>query len=131
MPSKSILVTIGEKGSRKTSILRRLGIALFGSKYNVRPLPNKAEDFDTLVTNSHFVIFDNADTKREWLNDKLASVATGQTIEKRKLYTDNESIKLPTKTYLALTSRTPGFARDDVSDRLIGIYLIRVEDYIT
>lgn len=130
MPSKSILVTIGEKGSRKTSILRRLGIALFGSKYNVRPLPNKAEDFDTLVTNSHFVIFDNADTKREWLNDKLASVATGQTIEKRKLYTDNESIKLPTKTYLALTSRTPGFARDDVSDRLIGIYLIRVEDYI-
>ena len=130
MPSKSILVAIGEKGSRKTSILRRLGIILFGSKYNVRPLPNKAEDFDTLVSNNHFVIFDNADTKREWLNDKLASVATGQTIEKRRLYTDNESIKLPTKTYLALTSRTPGFVRDDVSDRLIGIDLIRVEDYI-
>lgn len=130
MPSKSILVAIGEKGSRKTSILKRLGIALFGSEYNVRPLPSKSEDFDTLVTNSHFVVFDNADTKREWLNDKLALVATGQTIEKRKLYTDNESVKLPTKTYLALTSRTPGFARDDVSDRLIGIYLIRVEDYI-
>lgn len=130
MPSKSILVAIGEKGSRKTSVLRRLGIVLFGSEYNVRPLPNKAEDFDTLVTNSHFVIFDNADTKRAWLNDKLASVATGQTIEKRRLYTDNESIKLPTKTYLALTSRTPNFARDDVSDRLIGIYLTRVEDYL-
>lgn len=131
MPSKVILVAIGEKGSRKTSTLRRLGIILFGSKYNVRPLPNKAEDFDTLVTNSHFVILDNADTKREWLNDKLASVATGQTIEKRKLYTDNESVKLPTRTYLALTSRTPGFTRDDVSDRLVGIYLTRVEDFIT
>ena len=100
------------------------------SKRYLRDYSGIKAEVTNLMKNSNFVIFDNADTKREWLNDKLASVATGQTIEKRRLYTDNESIKLPTKTYLALTSRTPGFVRDDVSDRLIGIDLIRVEDYI-
>ena len=112
MPTKVLLVAVGEKGSGKTSTLRRIGIILFGSKYNVTPLPSKPEDFDTLVTNNHMVILDNVDTGKSWLNDKLASVATGQNIGKRKLYTDNEEIKLPTKTYLALTSRTPQFTRD-------------------
>ena len=130
MPSKVLLVAVGEKGSGKTSTLRRIGIILFGSKYNVRPLPNKPEDFDTLVTNGHLVILDNVDSGKSWLNDKLASVSTGQTIEKRRLYTDNESVKLPTRTYLALTSRTPKFTRDDVSDRLIYIPFKRIAEFI-
>jgi len=130
MPSKVLLVAVGEKGSGKTSTLRRIGIILFGSKYNVRPLPNKPEDFDTLVTNGHLVILDNVDSGKSWLNDKLTSVTTGQTIEKRRLYTDNESIKLPTKTYLALTSRTPQFTRDDVADRLIYIPFKRISEFI-
>jgi len=130
MPSKVLLVAIGERGSRKTSTLRRLGIILFGSKYNVSQLPSKPEDFDTIVTNSHLVILDNVDTGKSWLNDKLATVATGQNIEKRILYTTNEMAKYPAKTYLAVTSRTPQFTRDDVADRLIGIYLTKVGGYI-
>ena len=130
MPTKVLLVATGEKGSGKTSTLRRIGIILYGSKYNVTPLPNKPEDFDTLVTNNHLIIFDNVDTGKSWLNDKLASVATGQNIGKRKLYTDNEEIKLPTKTYLALTSRTPQFTRDDVADRLIGIPFKRISEFV-
>lgn len=82
MPSKVILAAIGEKGSGKTSTLRRLGIILYGSKYNVAPLPTKPDDFDALITNSHLAILDNVDTGTPWLNDKLASVSTGQTIQK-------------------------------------------------
>jgi len=130
MPSKIILAAIGEKGSGKTSTLRRLGIILFGEKYNVTPLPSKPEDFDTLITNNHFVILDNVDSGKSWLNDKLASVATGQTIQKRKLYTDNENIKLPAKTFLGVTSRTPQFTRDDVADRLICLSFKRIDKFI-
>lgn len=130
MPTKVLLVATGEKGSGKTSTLRRIGIILYGSKYNVTPLPSKPEDFDTLVTNNHLIVFDNVDTGKSWLNDKLASVATGQNIGKRKLFTDNEEIKLPTKTYLALTSRTPQFTRDDVADRLISIPFKRISDFL-
>lgn len=76
-----------------------MGILLFGSQYDVNSLPGKPEDFDTLVTNNHLVVFDNVDSGKSWLNDKLALVATGQTVEKRRLYTDNESVKFVTKTF--------------------------------
>lgn len=128
MPSKVILAAIGERGSGKTSILKRLGIILYGSKYNVAPLPNKADDFDTLMTNSHLVILDNVDTGTPWLNDKLASVSTGQTIQKRELYSDMKLLKFDTKTFLGVTSRTPQFTRDDVADRLLCINFKRIKD---
>ena len=130
MPSKVILVAHGLKGSGKTSTLRRLGIILFGSNYNVTPLPNQPEDFDTVVTNNHFVILDNIDGYKPWLNDKLASIATGQTLQKRKLYTDNENLKFKTRTFLGLTSRTPKFTREDVADRLIRVPFKRIEEFI-
>jgi len=128
MPSKVILAAIGEKGSGKTSILRRLGIILYGSKFNVAPLPSKADDFDALITNSHLVILDNVDTGTPWLNDKLASVSTGQTIQKRELYSDMKLLKFDTKTFLGVTSRTPQFTRDDVADRLLCINFKRIKD---
>ena len=131
MPSKIILAAIGEKGSGKTSTLRRLGIILFGENYNVTPLPSKPEDFDTLITNNHFVILDNVDSVKSWLNDKLASIATGQTIQKRKLYSDNEIIKLPAKTFLGVTSRTPQFTRDDVADRLICLAFKGLDSFLS
>ena len=128
MPSKVILAAIGERGSGKTSILKRLGIILYGSKYNVAPLPNKADDFDALITNSHLVILDNVDTGTPWLNDKLASVSTGQTIQKRELYSDMKLLKFDTKTFLGVTSRTPQFTRHDVADRLLCINFKRIKN---
>ena len=128
MPSKVILGAIGEKGSGKTSTLRRLGIILYGSKYNVAPLPTKADDFDALIANSHLAILDNVDTGTSWLNDKLASVSTGQTIQKRELYSDMKLLKFDTKTFIGVTSRTPQFTRDDVADRLICINFKRIKD---
>lgn len=106
-----------------------MGIILFGSKYNASCIPSKPEDFDTIIT-SQLVIWDNVDTGKSWLNDKLAMVATGQNIEKRMLYTTNEMVKSPAKTYLVVTSRTPQFTRNDVADRIIGIYLAKVGGYI-
>jgi len=130
MPSKVILTTVGEKGSGKTSTLRRLGLIFFGGKYNVTPLPGKEEDFNTLVANNHFVVLDNVDSAKPWLNDKLASIATGQTDQKRKLFTDNEVIKRTAKTFLCVTSRTPQFTRDDVADRLICLSFKRLDSFI-
>lgn len=106
-----------------------MGIILFGSKYNASCIPSKPEDFDTIIT-SQLVIWDNVDTGKSWLNDKLAMVATGQNIEKRMLYTTNEMVKSPAKTYLVVTSRTPQFTRNDVAYRIIGIYLAKVGGYI-
>ena len=45
--------------------------------------------------------------------------------KKRKLFTTNQELEFEVKCYVALTSRTPQFTRDDVADRLICVYLER------
>lgn len=114
-----ILAFIGPKGSSKTSSIRRLGILLFGSSYQVCPIPEKPDDFDAVVTNGFLVGFDNVDGQTNWLNDKLAIAATGGNIRKRELYTTNSMIEFPIKAHVAITSRTPKFRRDDVAERLL------------
>lgn len=114
-----ILAFIGPKGSSKTSSIRRLGILLFGSGFQVCPIPDKPDDFDAIVTSGFLVGFDNVDGQTAWLNDKLAIAATGGTIRKRELYSTNSMIEFPIKAHLAITSRTPKFRRDDVAERLL------------
>lgn len=119
MPSKPILAFVGEKGSGKSITARRLGMMIFGSKFDVMPLPQKVDDFDAALTNSEFIAIDNADSRSKWLEDRLAIVATGGTLERRQLYTTNTRIKTPIRCFVSITSRTPYFKRDDVADRIL------------
>lgn len=119
MGTKPILAFIGPKGSGKSITLRKVGKVLFGKYFDVTPLSDDVKDFDAAVTNSVYVAFDNADCKHRWLNDRLATVATGGSIKRRQLYTTNEMVDIPIHCFLAITSRTPYFRRDDVVDRLL------------
>jgi hypothetical protein len=55
-------------------------------------------------------------------------VATEGSIKKRAYFTTNTLIENPAHCFLAITSRTPYFRRDDVADRLL---IMRVERYET
>lgn len=98
MPTKPLLVTIGEKGSGKSSILKRSGQLLMGQKFNVTFPDNK--NLITLITNNYLVVLDNMDSPTTQINYTLARVATGQVIK----------------------------TRDDVADRLLCIFLSRFID---
>jgi hypothetical protein len=113
------LAWIGEKGSGKSSTNKKLGCTFFGSRFELTPLPDKVEDFDAIITNRAFVCIDNADTRKPWLEDRLATLATSGAIPKRKLYTTNEMVEYPLDCFVSLTARTPKFKRDDVADRLL------------
>lgn len=126
MPTKPILAFIGQRRSGKSITLRKMGMLLFGSHFNVTTIPDDLKDFDAAVTNSYIVFFDNADTKRSWLDDRLAILATGGNIKKRVLYTTNKLIEFPVRCFMAVTSRTPHFRRDDVAERLV---IMRVDQY--
>ena len=119
LPTKIIVCFVGEKGSGKSVTLRKLGMLLFGSKFDVKSLPNNEDDFDTIAVNSYLFFIDNADTKCSWLNDRLARIATGAVISKRELYTTAKMYSKAAKCFLGITSRTPHFRRDDVADRLL------------
>jgi len=74
-------------------------------------------------------VLDNVDSFCKWIEDRLATVATGQTIKLRKLYTTNEMLSFPTRCTIALTARTPRFRRDDVVDRLQILRVNRLEAF--
>ena len=125
MKTKPIFTAIGNKGSGKTTFLRRVGQILFGKKFDVTSVANDCKDLETLITNNYYVVIDNLDNPPKALNDALARIATGQIIKKRKYFTTNQELEFEVKCFVALTSRTPQFTRDDVADRLICIYLER------
>ena len=128
MPTKPLLVSIGEKGSGKSSILRRMGKLLMGKKFNVTSTTPDYKNLITLITNNYLIVLDNMDSPTTQINDSLARIATGQVIMLRDYYTTNTQIAYEAKCYVALTSRKPQFTRDDVSDRLVCIFLGRLEN---
>ena len=128
-PTRPILAVIGEKGSGKSSILRRIGKALFGAEFNVSQLSEDPKDFDAIVTHDAFVALDNVDTCSKWLEDRLAVSATGGKVTKRELHTTNRLVSFPIRAFIGITSRTPHFRREDVADRLLPIHVDRYEAF--
>ncbi len=126
-----IAAFIGPKGSSKTSSVRRLGLLLFGAGFQVSPIPDKADDFDAIVTNGFLVGFDNVDGQTQWLNDKLAIVATGGCVKRRELYSTNNLVGFPIRARVAITSRTPKFRREDVAERVLPFPLKTLEQKVS
>ena len=130
MPTKPILTIMAEKGSGKTTSLRIMGKLIFGNGFDVTPLPENQKDFDAVISNSYFLVLDNVDSTNKWLNDRLACLATGQTIKIRRLYSNNDMIEFKPKVFTGITTRTPKFKRDDVADRLVILNLKRFKEFI-
>lgn len=130
MPVKPILALIGEPGSGKSMTLRRVGTLLYGDEFDVMPIPKTADDFDVVVADSYFLALDNADTRCDWLNDKLAVASTGGKVKKRKLYKDVEVVEMPIRCFLGLTSMTPHFTRNDVAERLLLMKVDKIDDWL-
>ena len=131
MPSKPLVVFVGEHGAGKSTALRSLLRFLFGPKVTVFSLSKKKEDaFLATICNEHFVVLDNVDDRIDWLNDHLASIATGGGVPLRKLYTTNEILTFSPRVYITLTSRTPQFKREDVVDRMLLFPVERIKNFI-
>lgn len=128
-PTKALAAFVGEKGSGKSSTFKRIGVAFFGIDFDVMQLPEKADDLDIALLQEILVILDNADSRVAWLEDRLATIATGSKIRKRKLYTDSDVVELKPHCFVGITSRNPHFRRDDVSERTLVFKLKRLTSF--
>jgi hypothetical protein len=128
LPVRPILTLLGEQGSGKTTLGRRLGLLLYGLLFEVSAFRSDDEqDFLAAITNKRLICYDNADAHIRWLPDHLARLATGSIIERRKLYTTNTLVTYRPQAFLMLTSRNPQWKRDDVARRLIPIRMASIE----
>lgn len=132
-PTKLIPLFLGIHGSAKTSTTRRIGMQLMGEGFNVVGMESGERGehaFIATVCGKPFAAFDNADAPLKWLPDRLATYATGQDFELRKLYTTNELAIYHPVAHIVLTSRDPYFRRPDVAERLLICRLRRLESFV-
>jgi hypothetical protein len=121
---------LGPQGAGKSTALRILGRFLVGPSFDVTQLRADREDnFVAAVTNRVVCGLDNADTRVRWLEDALATYATSQRYQMRKLYTTNDEVAYRPRTFLMLSSRDPHFRRPDVAQRLLPFYFDRLDSY--
>jgi len=127
MPTRMLLLLLGEKGSSKTTVLNLMGRLLMGPAFSAGSVPQSQGDFDVIMHLNWFVALDNIDEHIPWLKDRLALAATGNMPRKRKLFTDRGEVATPYRAFVALTSREPKFIRDDVADRMLVLHTRRIE----
>ncbi len=120
MPTRPLLVIVGETESGKSTAVRMAGRILLGRDFELDSLDSEREDqFWDALGNRPLVAWDDLNTRVRWLEGALATVATGIQRSKRKLYTDAEMVRHRPRPMLALTAHTPNFRRPDVANRAI------------
>lgn len=127
LPTRPILTIVGARGSAKTSFLRASGRVIFGPDFEVKTVSERQSDLETAIVSSRFLVLDNVDQSGPaGLMDLLAVCATGGEITRRKLYTTATEMRYRISCFMALTSRTPQFQRDDIAERLLVISASRL-----
>jgi hypothetical protein len=128
--TRIIPAALGPQGSGKTSACKLFGMLFGGPRFDVTGLSANREDaFVAAVCNCVVVALDNADSRIPWLEDALATYATGQLYRLRRLYTTNEAASYSPRAILLLSSRDPHFRRPDVAERLLPLTFSRPEVY--
>jgi hypothetical protein len=129
LPTRPMLVLVGEKGSGKSLTLRIFLRMLFGPAGELSGVPDKPDGFTCAAAAQHILALDNLDSFEGWLRDKIARITTGSIDTYRVLYTSNTMGRVLYRCYLAATTRTPDtLQRDDIADRLLILSTERVEE---
>lgn len=126
--ARPLLILSGGAGTGKTSVLEAIGKLIFGENFFVNGMTSDERDFISAVMHNQYLAIDNVDEDMpDWFADKLAGIATGMGFKMRRLYTDAdiENMTIKPNTFIALTTRTPKFNRDDIADRSIVLNLER------
>jgi len=113
-------------GGGKTRAIRGV-FELYGMPERVSAVQKHGEgDFWVAMEAGGLACFDNCDTRIDWLAGALAAASTGGTMDKRKLYKDQDRVCLRSRSWVGLTSASPTFACDaGLADRLLVVRLNR------
>ena len=122
----------GAVGSGKTRTAK--GFAeLFGIPFVAAKVEEELEsNFWPSCDQGGIFVLDNADSKCRWLADALANASTDGCSQRRKLYTDSETVILRARAWLCVTTANPTFAADSgLADRLLVVRFDRRDGEVT
>lgn len=124
-----ILVLTGEKGSSKSTTMRKL-VRLIDPKNNdLCGLPRNMDNLEIRLANSYLVDLDNLSSIRQGTSDTLARAATGGSVAKRKLYSDSDEVILNIKSLVILNGVSMIVNASDLADRCLFLELKRIKPF--
>ncbi|MGA2361623.1 MAG: hypothetical protein ABSG73_04100 [Candidatus Aminicenantales bacterium] len=128
MTHKPIAVFIGIRESGKSTLSSSLGKIIFGPSFATSTMPKSAHDLAVVLNKAPYLVIDNVDEepKGEML-DTLAAVATGSGSANRELYTSLNVAAFVPHSFIAITTRSIPFTRDDIVSRLLPFTLRHLE----
>ncbi len=121
-----VLILTGEKGSSKSTTLRKLERLIDPKTSDLSGIPKGADGLELRLSNSYFVPIDNLSSLSRRRSDTLARSATGGSETKRALYTNMDEIVLDIKAVVALNGVSVVAKESDLLDRSLIIKLKRL-----
>lgn len=122
-----LLVLSGEKGSSKSSTLKKLERIIDPKQSELCGMPKGADGLELRLANSYYVTLDNLSYIKQNTSDTLARSVTGGTITKRKMYADCQEIILNIKSVVALNGIDVVVKSADLLERSILIELKKLK----
>lgn len=121
-----ILVLTGEKGSSKSTTMRKLDMLIDPKNSVGGGIPKGSDGLELRLSNSYFVVFDNLSSLSRKVSDTLAISVTGGSFHKRVLYHDTAEIVLDIKAAIAINGVSLVAKESDLLDRCLIICLKRI-----
>ncbi|WP_423243228.1 hypothetical protein [Clostridium autoethanogenum] len=121
-------VLYGEKGSSKTTSMRKDRDIVDPAIRDIIAMPTSNSDLGIILNNNYMPCFDNIDNISAGKSDILCMAVTGGGFSKRKLYTDEEESILFFKDCVVLNGINVVATRPDLLDRSILLELERIPD---
>lgn len=123
-----LLVCWGEKGSGKTTFLRKVKRIIDPEKNDLMTMPKNKSDLQIMLNNSFFVVLDNLSYLSKRDSDLIATTVTGSTAMRRKLYEDTKEIRLDLHCIIGINGISLVTKEADVLDRAVLFQLVRLDD---
>lgn len=121
-----VLILNGEKGSSKSTTMRKLEKLIDPKSSDMFGLPHGADGLELRLSNNYYVCLDNLQTLNRRTSDVIARSCTGASVSKRRLYHDEAEIVMNIKCLVALNGISLVAKESDLLDRSLILELERL-----
>ena len=122
-----LLSLIGQAGSGKTELIKKLKQIIDPSEIEVRTEPRETRDLVTATRNASVLVYDNLSKIDSSMSDILCVLSTGGSYAARELNTTADERAFNTQAPVAFTSVAAITERPDLMSRVIDIWLPRLK----
>lgn len=124
--SHSLLILTGEKGSSKSTTMRKLEKLIDPKRSDLCGIPKGTDGLELRLANTYFVCLDNLSSINRNISDTIARAVTGGSVTKRALYHNTKEVVLNIKAMIAINGVSVVARESDLLDRSLILELNRI-----